>query len=317
MQATDRTVYVGNVGKEVDEAALLALFGHCGTVTQIRIAGDPSYETRYAFIEFTTVEESSTALLLDGMNVFDRIIKVNMARGGSGPGVVRSLDPDRVQRTVHVGGLPFDEISEETLSDYFSHVGEVNAVRKSGRFAWVEFATLQASQQALTLDGESLGSGIMKVSQSKTPIHTAGWRAPKFRDVIPLSTGAQEQSPPHSGNLPPPPTASTSLNAHHPPYQAAHSDPYGTPPPYGAPPASYGQQPPPNMYHQPPRGPPPSYPPGGAPPYQGGYGGGPPPQHGPPAGGPPPFRGGPPPPGPPPYGNFQQPGQHGQQYGRF
>lgn len=33
MQATDRTVYVGNVGKEVDDAALLALFGHCGTVS--------------------------------------------------------------------------------------------------------------------------------------------------------------------------------------------------------------------------------------------------------------------------------------------
>ena len=35
MQATDRTVYVGNVGKEVDEAALLALFGHCGTVSRL------------------------------------------------------------------------------------------------------------------------------------------------------------------------------------------------------------------------------------------------------------------------------------------
>ena len=57
--------------------------------------------------------------------MFDRVIKVNMARGGSGPGVVRSLDPDRVQRTIHVGGLPFDEISEETLAEYFSHVGEV------------------------------------------------------------------------------------------------------------------------------------------------------------------------------------------------
>ncbi len=113
MQQSDRTVYVGNVGKEVDDAALMALFGHCGTVrvltvvrkmlcvvqycsecwtacvnnrgahtntrcfrrrdrflletaedviynlqvTQIRIAGDPSYDTRYAFIEFTTPEE--------------------------------------------------------------------------------------------------------------------------------------------------------------------------------------------------------------------------------------------------------------------
>ncbi len=92
MQQSDRTVYVGNVGKEVDESALLALFGHCGTVcalriavalakrsctvhqlcgcthlmffcgfslqvTQIRIAGEPSYDTRYAFIEFSTPEE--------------------------------------------------------------------------------------------------------------------------------------------------------------------------------------------------------------------------------------------------------------------
>lgn len=49
-----------------------------------------------------------------------------MARGGTGPGLVRSNDPDRVQRTIHIGGLPFEEISEETLADYFSHVGEVN-----------------------------------------------------------------------------------------------------------------------------------------------------------------------------------------------
>lgn len=122
-------------------------------VSQIRIAGEPNYETRYAFIEFTTPEEvsrkilmtacgsgrfplgvgqpgwdliqASTALLLDGMMVFDRPIKVNMARGGSGPGIVRSNDPDRVQRTIHVGGLPFDELQEETLAEYFGHVGEV------------------------------------------------------------------------------------------------------------------------------------------------------------------------------------------------
>jgi hypothetical protein len=60
--------------------------------------------------------------------------------------------------------------------DWFAF--QVNAVRKSGRFAWVEFATLQAAQHALTLDGEQLGTGCMKVSASKTPIHTAGWRAP-------------------------------------------------------------------------------------------------------------------------------------------
>ena len=55
---------------------------------------------------------------------------------------------------------------------------QVLAVRKSGRFAWVEFSTIQAAHQALQLDGEPLGTGMLKISQSKTPIHTAGWRAP-------------------------------------------------------------------------------------------------------------------------------------------
>ena len=32
-QADDGSLQVGNVGKEVDDAALLALFGHCGTVS--------------------------------------------------------------------------------------------------------------------------------------------------------------------------------------------------------------------------------------------------------------------------------------------
>lgn len=66
------------------------------------------------------------ALFLDGMAVFDRTIKVSMARGGAGPGVVRSNDPDRVQRTVHVGGLPMEELSETVLADFFQNVGEVS-----------------------------------------------------------------------------------------------------------------------------------------------------------------------------------------------
>lgn len=74
------------------------------------------------------VLQAQVALLLDGMAVFDRTIKVSMARGGAGPGVVRSNDPDRVQRTVHVGGLPMEELSETVLADFFQNVGEVGEV---------------------------------------------------------------------------------------------------------------------------------------------------------------------------------------------
>ena len=39
---------VGNVGKEVDDAALLALFGHCGTVSTAWDLHAVSYWSRVA-----------------------------------------------------------------------------------------------------------------------------------------------------------------------------------------------------------------------------------------------------------------------------
>ena len=74
---------------------------------------------------------------MDGMAVFDRTIKVSMARGGAGPGVVRSNDPDRVQRTVHVGGLPMEELSETVLADFFHNVGEVTRQSCVQHARWV------------------------------------------------------------------------------------------------------------------------------------------------------------------------------------
>ena len=74
-------------------------------------------------------------------------------------------------------------------------------MRKSGRFAWVEFASLAVSQQALALDGESLGSGVMKVSQSKTPIHTAGWRAAVSPCSSAAAAAAAGRADKHSASL--------------------------------------------------------------------------------------------------------------------
>jgi RNA recognition motif-containing protein len=48
----ERTVYVGNVGAACDEAMIASLFAHCGTVTGVRVAGDPTFNARFAFVEF-------------------------------------------------------------------------------------------------------------------------------------------------------------------------------------------------------------------------------------------------------------------------
>lgn len=52
--------------------------------------------------------------------------------------------------------------------------GEVTAVRISGRFAWVEFADVRAANAALQLDGHNTGGHHLRVSQSKSAIHSNG-----------------------------------------------------------------------------------------------------------------------------------------------
>jgi hypothetical protein len=52
--------------------------------------------------------------------------------------------------------------------------GEVTAVRISGRFAWVEFLDVRAANAALALDGETTGGHHLRVSQSKSAIHSNG-----------------------------------------------------------------------------------------------------------------------------------------------
>jgi len=180
-----------------------------------------------AWVTFLDAAMAKTALMLDGMQVYDHVLKVaplggggapaaGAARpgvpglpGGAGPGgetttgvapsVVgipggapqmiggpprfgggpnRSHDPERTMRTIHVGGIPMEDagVNEALIAEFFKSVGDVSAVRISGRFAWVEFSQQGSAQQAMALDGQQLGSGSLRISQSKTPIHTAGWR---------------------------------------------------------------------------------------------------------------------------------------------
>eukprot|EP00232_Nephroselmis_pyriformis_P027865 CAMPEP_0182867938 /NCGR_PEP_ID=MMETSP0034_2-20130328/9017_1 /TAXON_ID=156128 /ORGANISM="Nephroselmis pyriformis, Strain CCMP717" /LENGTH=266 /DNA_ID=CAMNT_0025000325 /DNA_START=204 /DNA_END=1000 /DNA_ORIENTATION=- len=180
----DRTVYVGNLNATTDEATLHTLFMHCGQVTQIRIAGEAGFDTRYAFVEFADPSMINTAILLDGMEFYDRPLRVSKAASNKGSVIggapkAQPSDPERCSRTIHVGGIPMTEVTEEQLAEYFSAIGQVGAVRISGRFAWVEFEDAAFAMAALALDGETLGNHTMTVTTSKTPIHTAGWRKDK------------------------------------------------------------------------------------------------------------------------------------------
>jgi RNA recognition motif-containing protein len=45
-------VYIRNIGSDVTEDNLLAVFAACGSIQESRMCGDPNSSFRFAFIEF-------------------------------------------------------------------------------------------------------------------------------------------------------------------------------------------------------------------------------------------------------------------------
>eukprot|EP00240_Pyramimonas_obovata_P013917 CAMPEP_0118921952 /NCGR_PEP_ID=MMETSP1169-20130426/1066_1 /TAXON_ID=36882 /ORGANISM="Pyramimonas obovata, Strain CCMP722" /LENGTH=197 /DNA_ID=CAMNT_0006862759 /DNA_START=85 /DNA_END=675 /DNA_ORIENTATION=+ len=192
----DRTVYVGNITASITEETLSALFAHCGTVTQVRISGDPTFNARFGFVEFLDISMAHTACMLNGLMLAERSLRVSMAKTGisksttsvaspiPGMGVTQistkpNNEPERVARTIHMSGVDM-QVTEQHLAQYFSVCGNVSAVRVSGdglsqpRYAWVEFSTLEAAHGALSLDGQTLGTQQLRISASKSAIQNNG-----------------------------------------------------------------------------------------------------------------------------------------------
>ncbi|KAJ1730133.1 hypothetical protein LPJ72_004620 [Coemansia sp. Benny D160-2] len=75
-----RTVYVGNIASWVAEQQLMDFFAACGPVAYVKMAGDGMQPTRFAFVEFADVRTAQAALLMNGMMLADRPLKVNHSK---------------------------------------------------------------------------------------------------------------------------------------------------------------------------------------------------------------------------------------------
>ncbi|KAJ1976463.1 hypothetical protein H4R33_006433 [Dimargaris cristalligena] len=75
-----RTVYVGNIASTAPEADLRQFFEVCGPVAYVRMAGDSSQPTRFAFIEFEAYAGAQAALALTGAQFANRPLKVNHSK---------------------------------------------------------------------------------------------------------------------------------------------------------------------------------------------------------------------------------------------
>ena len=72
-----RTIYVGNLDSKITAEEALKFFNQIGEVKYVRMAGDESQPTRFAFIEFTEQSSVANALQYNGVTLGGRPLKIN------------------------------------------------------------------------------------------------------------------------------------------------------------------------------------------------------------------------------------------------
>uniref|UniRef100_H2Z4P9 RRM domain-containing protein n=1 Tax=Ciona savignyi TaxID=51511 RepID=H2Z4P9_CIOSA len=73
-----RTIYVANIDSKVATVdQLTAFFGSCGQVKFVRMTGDESEPTRFAFVEFGAIENAEKAMQLNGQLYGDKPLDIS------------------------------------------------------------------------------------------------------------------------------------------------------------------------------------------------------------------------------------------------
>ncbi|CAH1756283.1 10365_t:CDS:2 [Entrophospora sp. SA101] len=94
-----RTVYIGNINSSISDPELIQFFSACGPVAYVKMAGDPAQPTRFAFLEFATFEGAQAAMLMNGVMLGDRPLKVNHSKNAINKTPKKTDAPD-VQATM-------------------------------------------------------------------------------------------------------------------------------------------------------------------------------------------------------------------------
>jgi RNA recognition motif-containing protein len=95
-----RTVYVGNLGPQIEAEILKQFFSACGEISFVKIAGASDNASRYAFIEFKELGHAAMAMQLTGSMLGDRQIKVGKANNPIVKPASEEPDPEENQRKI-------------------------------------------------------------------------------------------------------------------------------------------------------------------------------------------------------------------------
>lgn len=164
-----RRLYIGNIPPSVVELDILNFFNQQMHVQKLaQTSGNPilrvhiSHDRTYGFLEFRSIDETTQALIFDGINFQGRIIKVrrphlyqpiNQMETG-----IESESPNKI----FIGGLPMS-FNDEQLREMLEPFGQLNYSYVVGResqnvsskfYAFCEFLSPTSTTQAIeTLNG--------------------------------------------------------------------------------------------------------------------------------------------------------------------
>ncbi|KDQ61772.1 hypothetical protein JAAARDRAFT_122737 [Jaapia argillacea MUCL 33604] len=185
-----RRLYIGSITPEINEQNLADFFN--GKMIEMNIGtgapGNPvlavqcNYEKSYAFVEFRSAEDATSAMAFDGIIFLNGPLKIRRPKDYAGepigpgvhvPGIVSTNVPDSPHK-VFVGGLP-TYLNEEQVMELLKSFGDLkafNLVREGGSgpskgFAFFEYVDPNVTDVAIqSLNGMELGDRYLVVQRA-------------------------------------------------------------------------------------------------------------------------------------------------------
>ncbi|GAA94557.1 uncharacterized protein L969DRAFT_421039 [Mixia osmundae IAM 14324] len=229
-----RRLYVGNIMPTADEQNVTEFFNAKMRENGLSLddkkvdvqTADPvvsvqvNHEKSYAFVEFRSPEEASSAMSFDGIVFQDQQLKIRRPKDYTGdesggthlPGVISSNVPDTPNK-VFVGGLP-SYLDDEQVLELLSSFGELrsfNLVKEgpqnaSKGFAFCEYADPNVTDAACAgLNGMEIGDRYLVVQRAQVGAnvykHPGGYGGsnpalpPALARVAPTIFGQDETAP--------------------------------------------------------------------------------------------------------------------------
>ncbi|KAL9244237.1 hypothetical protein vseg_018036 [Gypsophila vaccaria] len=192
-----KTLFVANLSFDVEESDVRDFFKEAGEVLEVRFAMKDGQFRGFGHVEFETAEAAQKAMELNGKEMLDRPVRLDLARERGAP---QSRDNNSSfqkggrseGQTAFVRGfdtsLGEDEI-RSALENHFASCGHITRTSIPPDFesggvkgmAYINFADSNALSAALELDGSDLGGGYhLTVQEAKPRGDSAGGSGGRF-----------------------------------------------------------------------------------------------------------------------------------------